>query len=186
MKKLSIILICLACMVLNSGCGTIYDAAVDERNVKTIASDTKIKSIILQKLMADEAIKSLDMTASCYNGRAYLVGEYEIIDQKNRAMAHANSVEGVRDLVTYLIPKKKKDTCTTTDNIATRLKIEKALIEDKEIWSTNIDVKVIQCETVVLWGLVGTQKEIDRAVAWAKAVQGVKTVKTLIRTNRQL
>ena len=61
---------------------------------------------------------------------------------------------------------------------------EKAkLVGDKEIWSTNIDIKSIQCK-VVLYGLVGTKKEINKAIAQAKSVEGVRGVKSFLKSTK--
>jgi hyperosmotically inducible protein len=43
-----------------------------------------------------------------------------------------------------------------------------------------MDVKTMQC-TVVLWGLVGSKAEVDKAVGHAKSVEGVKQVKSFLR-----
>ena len=173
----------LMCLFFMSGCG-IYDAVVDERPITTIASDTGIKGKILKKLVESKEISALDMTASCYNGHAYLVGEYEKPEQKSKAIAIAKSVEGVKDVTTYFVEKKDSESCGMTDNAATTLKVKTALVADKEIWSTNIDIKTIQCKTVVLWGLVGRKSEISKAIGHAKKVEGVSKVKSLLKATQ--
>lgn len=170
---------------LNSGCGTIYGAAVDERPLDTIVSDTSIKTKIVAKFVEDEAIKALDFRVSSYNGHVYLIGEYEKTSQMNQAITLAKSVEGVKDMTTYLVPKKKTDTCGVTDNAAITLKVKTALVKDKEIWSTNIDVATIQCTTVVLWGLVGKKEEIARAKDHANEIDGVKEVLSFIKATQR-
>ena len=47
----------------------------------------------------------------------------------------------------------------------------------------DIDIKTIQCKTVVLWGLVGAKKEIDKAIDHAN-VTGVTEVKSLLRATQ--
>jgi hyperosmotically inducible protein len=164
-----------------SGCGTIYSAAVDERNVSTIANDTTIKGEIVKKFIDDDQIKSLYISTGCYRGHVYLVGEYEKAIQKDRAIQIAKGVEGVKSVTTYLLPKKKGDLCGTDDNLKIAGKVKVKLIEDKDIWSTNIDVKSVQCN-VVLYGLVGSQNEINKAIAHAKSVDGVRGVKSFLKS----
>ena len=55
-----------------------------------------------------------------------------------------------------------------------------ALIKDKEIWATNINVEAVQCH-IVLLGIVGSQKEINRAVDHARKVENVRSVKSYLR-----
>jgi len=178
MKKI-IIIPFLIFLLAVSGCGTIYSTAVDERNVSTIASDTAIKGEIVKKFYDDDKIKSLDISTGCYRGHVYLVGEYDTVDQKNRAIKIAKSVEGVKHVTTYLLPKKKGDPCGTDENLEIVGKVKAKLVGDKDIWSTNIDIKSIQCQ-VVLYGLVGSKKEINKAIAHAKSVEGVRGVKSFL------
>jgi hyperosmotically inducible protein len=170
-------------LFIASGCGTIYSAAVDERNVSTIASDTSIKGEIVKKFIDDDQIKSLDISTGCYRGHVYLVGEYDKAVQKERAIKIAKSVEGVKSVTTYLLPKKKGDLCGTDENLAIAGKVKVKLIGDKDIWSTNIDVKSVQCN-VVLYGLVGLKTEINKAIAHAKSVDGVRSVKSFLKSTK--
>jgi hyperosmotically inducible protein len=54
---------------------------------------------------------------------------------------------------------------------------------DKEIWSTNVEVKAVQCR-VVLLGIVGSAAEAGKAEAHAKAVSGVRSVQSYLRTTK--
>ncbi len=86
--------------------------------------------------------------------------------------------------ITYFVAKKESESCGLTDNTAITLKVKTALVKDKEIWSTNIDIKTIQCKIVVLWGLVGTKTEINKAISHAKSVKGVMQVKSLLKATQ--
>jgi hyperosmotically inducible protein len=180
MKTIIKIIACFIFLFTVFGC-TVYKAAVDERHVGTIASDTVIKGKILKKFFEDDKIKLLDISTGCYRGHVYLVGEYDDAAQKDRAIKIANGVEGVKSVTTYLVPKKKDDLCGLDDNLKIDGKVKAKLIEDKNIWSTNIDVKSVQCH-VVLYGLVGSKAEIDKAVAHAKSVSGIRGVTSLLES----
>jgi len=179
MKKIVKIIPFFIFLLAVTGCGTIYSTAVDERDMSTISSDTKIKGTIVKKFYDDDKIKSLDISTGCYRGHVYLVGEYDTADQKNRAIKIAKCVESVKNVTTYLLPKKKGDPCGTDENLEIVGKVKAKLVGDKEIWSTNIDIKSIQCR-VVLYGLVGSKKEINKAIAHAKSVEGVRGVKSFL------
>jgi len=167
MKNYFAAILCLALLVMGYGCTTLYSAAVDERNVRTVAGDTKIKAIILDAFIQDDTVKTFDIDIACYYGHVYLIGEYDAEKQKNRAVEIAGDVEGVKDVTTYLIKKKKGDPCGTTDNLAIKAKVKAKLIKDGDIWSTNVDLTVVQCN-VVFVGLVGSNKEIEKTIAHAK------------------
>lgn len=182
MKKHIVIIHFLLLLVI-VGCGTLYGVAVEERKPGTIAADAKIAAAIQKKFLEDSDVKALDISAYCYNGNVYLVGEYDRSPQKERAITIAKGIEGVRSVRTYILPKKKGDKCGTSDNLAIRGKVDAKLVADKDIWSTNIDIKVVQCH-VVLLGIVKTSGEITKATAHAKSVAGVRTVTSYLKSIR--
>ena len=182
MKKYNAVIIFLLLLII-AGCSTIYGVAVEERKATTIAADTKITTTIQSRFVEDNDVKALDISPYCYNGNVYLVGEYAKESQKERAISIAKAVEGVTSVHTYILPKKKDDKCGTSDNLAIRGKVDAKLVADKDVWSTNIDIKVVQCN-VVLLGIVKTGKEITRAIAHARSVEGVRSVKSFLKSTR--
>lgn len=184
MKRLLVpvfVLAVLACTVLLQGC-TVYKAAVDERNVGTIASDEKITLLIKKEFLNDDSVKYLDYDVASYHGHVFIMGEYESRAQADQAIALARSVEGVRKVSTYLLPKRENDACGTFDSLELEASIKKRLIEDKDIWSTNVDVYMVQCNAVLV-GIVGSTAERNRAIAHAKSVAGVRSVKSFLKVN---
>lgn len=172
----------LALGLFANGC-TVYDVAVEERNVGDYANDEKIAFLIEKDFLADDLVKYMDFDASSYEGLVYIVGEYESRAQVNRAVEIAKSVDGVRSVTTYLLPKRADDSCGTTDNLELYAKIKNLLVQDKDIWSTNVEIKTVQCN-VVLLGIVGSAAERDRIIAHAKSVGGVRSVKSFLRIKR--
>ncbi len=180
MKKFLTLILFLAMIPMINSCGTIYGAAVDERNISAIASDHNIKANILKKYADDELVGVLDFSVSSYMGHVYLIGEYENQAQKDRAVKLARSEKGVTGLTTYLLPENPKSACGTAQNLDLTVKVKAKLIGDKDIWSTNVDVKTIQCITV-LWGIVGSETEISKVISHAKSVEGVSNVKSFLK-----
>ena len=175
--------------LLSSGCSTIYTTAadqiyataVDQRDVNTILNDTTIKLTIVNKFYDDDSINSLNLSIGCYKSHVYLVGEYDKDIQKTHAIETAESIEGVKSVTTYLVSKNKDDICRVDDNIRLIVKAKAKLIKDKEIWSTNIDVTSVQCH-IVLYGLVASEIKIKKAIAHAKSVEGVRSVKSFLKS----
>ncbi|EGB16040.1 transport-associated protein [Pseudodesulfovibrio mercurii] len=176
------LLMLLALGLFANGC-TVYDVAVEERNVGDYANDEKIAFVIEKDFLADDLVKYMDFDASSYEGLVYIVGEYESRAQVNRAIEIAKSVGGVRSVTTYLLPKKENDTCGTTDNLNLYAKVKSLLVDDKDIWSTNVEIKTVQCN-VVLLGIVGSAAERDKIIAHAKSVPGARSVKSFLRIKR--
>ena len=78
MKNYFAAILCLAFLVMAYGCTSL----MDERNVRTIAGDTKIKVLILDAFIQDDTVKTFDIDVACYYGHVYLIGEYDAEKQK--------------------------------------------------------------------------------------------------------
>jgi hyperosmotically inducible protein len=92
----------------------------------------------------------------------------------------AREVGGVRKVSVVPFPKRDDPACGTTDDLALYAKIKAALVEDRDVWSTQVDVKLVQCNAVVL-GLVKSRNDADRILGHVNEVSGVRTVQNLMR-----
>ncbi len=183
MKKLLAIMAILLVAAISTGCTTIYKTAVDERDISTIASDTKIKASIVKAYADDENLKVLDFFVGVYNSEVYLVGAYKSTAQRDKAISIARNTENVKKVETYMIPAVENHPCTTKVNLGITANIKAAMAKDSDIWSTNVDVKTVQCN-VVLVGFVGTQLEVKKAIEHAKAADKVRDVKSYLKAAR--
>lgn len=164
------------------GCA-VYKTAVDERSVGSIVKDETISARLQVKFLEDKTVSYLNISPLSYEGHVYLVGEYGSEAERDRALALAKAEDGVRGVTAFLLPKKKDDLCGITDNLEKKARVTQLLIADQDIWSTTINVEVVQCR-VVLLGIVGSRKEIDKAVAHAESVPGVREVKSFLKARR--
>ncbi|NDV18616.1 BON domain-containing protein [Pseudodesulfovibrio sp. JC047] len=177
-----ILMLTIAFGAVLQGCA-VYDVAVEERNASQWADDKSISFVIEKEFLADDMVKYLDFDAYSYEGHVYIIGEYESRAQVDRAVQIAKATEGVKTVTTYVLPKRAHDYCGTTDSLDIYAKLKEKLIRDKDIWSTNIEFEVVQCN-VVLVGLLGSSGEISRAIGHAKSVPGVRNVKSFLKVKR--
>lgn len=182
MKLVVLMLLAVIGLSFAQGC-TVYKAAVDERSMGQLYDDEAITFEMERKFLADEVVKYLDFTAYSYLGHAYIVGEYENQAQIDRAKSIARGIAGVRTVTTYLLPKpKSKAACGTMAALEIGARVDKDLLADDTVYGTNVDTQVVQCN-VVLLGRVGSQAELNRAIAIAKKVPGVRSVKSFYRST---
>ena len=167
-------------LILLTGCGTVYKIAKDERSLGAQYQDERITTEIRQKFMNDDYVEYFDISTYCYKGNVYLVGEYDKVDQKVRAIMLAEQVEGVKSVTDHFLSKKNRDHCGSTDNLGLKARVRGVLIGDNDIESTNIEVKIVQCH-VILLGLVDESREIKEAIAHAKSVEGVRSVTSYLK-----
>lgn len=183
MLRTLVIICALLALPLLGGCGTIYKASVDQRDVGTFVDDGRIESTVRARFLQDDLVKLRDVSVNSYNGNVYLVGEFENDMQKRRAVKLTQGVEGVGRVTVVPFPKRDDPACGTADDLALYAKIKGRLVQDSEIWSTQVDIKVVQCN-VVLLGLVGGQRDVDAIVKHANSEEGVRTVQNLIKIRR--
>ncbi len=182
MKRFFALCVLTVLFVAASGCTTPYKVVMDERSVGSWADDEVVSTTVFKRFAEDDTVKALDISTYSYEGRVYLVGEYDSPAQKSRAVAIAKGVKGVKSVTSYLLPKPKVDFCGTTDNLVILAKVKTALIGADDIHSTNVDVKVVQCR-VVLLGIVASRAEAERAVAVARGVEGTRGVTSYLRAK---
>jgi hyperosmotically inducible protein len=182
MKQLLIALALAVLFVAATGCTTPYKVAMDERSVGSWADDEVIEATVFKRFAEDDTVKALDISTYSYEGRVYLVGEYDSAAQKSRAVTIAKGVKGVKSVTPYLLPKPKTDFCGTTDNLSILARVKKGLIAADDVHSTNVDVKVVQCR-VVLLGIVASRAEAERAAAVARSVEGTRGVTSYLRAR---
>lgn len=172
-----IIVMAIVVPALN-GC-TVYNAARDERSVGTFIDDKKIAGKIKYALIRDEKVKGLDISVQVYEGRAYLVGVVENDTQKSRAVKIAKETDEVRSVSTYLLDKKAATVGKAVDDAAITAKVKAKMVADKEMKATQVNVETVLGH-VVLLGIVGSQKDADKAVRFARSVEHVRKVKNFI------
>jgi hyperosmotically inducible periplasmic protein len=179
------LMLCLACLLLPvlGGCGTAYRAAVDERDLGTFVDDGRIESSVRARIINDDLVLLRDLSVNSYLGTVYLVGEFDSDRQKLRAVKLAREVSGVRRVSVVPFEKRDDPDCGTTDNLALYARIKAALVEDTTIWSTQVDVKTVQCNAVIL-GLVASQRDADKIVRHVNEAEGVRSVQNLLRIVR--
>jgi len=180
MKRFLIFSLCLVVFAATTGCGLVYDLVVDPRGMGTISKDNDIVAAIQAELLDDGSVSLLDVTPFCYDGDVYMVGEYVNEDQKTRILEIAAVVEGVRMVTPYLFPPMESVSCGITDNLRIEDQVREELTEDATLWSTRVEVRVVQCR-VVLLGVAASLSEADKFVERAKRVKGARSVESFIK-----
>jgi hyperosmotically inducible protein len=181
MRNFFIVASCIIIIAMTYGCTASPAVTGEEEFVRSFAGDKKIMSTILKKFLADDLVRNLNITPRCYNGHAYLVGEYETEKQKERAVEIAKGIEGVKVLETYLLPKKKDDPCKPEDNLRITSEVKALIAGDRKIWSKSLSIVTAQCN-VVLMGFVGKQTDIQKVIEHAKRVEGVRSVQSYLKS----
>jgi hyperosmotically inducible protein len=173
----------LLVFLLFAGC-TVYDTVIRERNAETYARHEITEAKIRAKFIEDPSVKAMDVSVYVYGNKAFLVGEYDSPYQRDRATMLAGSATGVKSVTAYLLPAVKDDRCKPADNSRITQEVKAKIIRDSGIWSSNVDVKSVHCNAVLL-GVVGSEKQIGKAVDHAFSISGVKGVKSFLMSAQE-
>lgn len=161
------------------GCGKAVDgtgAVAPGTTVGTEIDDSVITSNVRAVLLGDADVKSFDFKVETRKGEVLLSGFVDNQMQLDRATAATRAVAGVKAVQNNVILKgapttvgKKVDAGIITS------KVKAALLGDPGVKSFDIAV-VTRDDEVLLTGFVDNQIQMDRAVAIARAVEGVRLV----------
>lgn len=161
------------------GCGKAVDSAgmaLPSTTVGTEIDDSVITSNVKAVLLGDPDIKSFDFKVETRKGEVLLSGFVDNQAQLDRATAASRAVEGVKAVQNNVILKgaptsvgKKVDAGIITS------KVKAALLGDPGVKSFDIAV-VTRNDEVLLSGFVDNQIQMERAVAIARGVEGVRLV----------
>jgi len=152
--------------------------------VGTQVDDTVITSRVKSALLADPAIKRLDLQVETRKGTVQLSGFVDSQAQIDQALAVTRSVAGVTEVENGVTLKGAPGTMGTRfDDATVTGRVKTALLADPDIKSFDISVLTSQGE-VQLTGFVDNQGQIDRATQIARATEGASSVKSELRIKQ--
>lgn len=161
-----------------TGCNRVepVPATASPTTVGTELDDTVITTRVKSALLADQDIKGFDIKVETRKGMVLLSGFVDNQSQIDRVMSVTRIVEGVRDVENRMTLKDGAATIGNKldDGIVTT-KVKSALLADASIKSAQIAVVTRKGE-VQLSGFLDNQIQIDRAIAVAGAIEGVRKV----------
>jgi osmotically-inducible protein OsmY len=138
-------------------------------------------------LLTSEGTPGMSVNVDTVDGRVTLHGTVATADEKARAEAETRKVEGVREVRNLLqvVPETKKDAVKASD-AEIKDRVDKALEADKTLADSSIDVESVNNGVVLLEGKATTLDDHLRAIECARAVPGVKQVKSEVTSPDRL
>lgn len=150
-------------------------AAGEERGVGGAMTDTKIQAEIDGYYLNKGVDIFRDITVTVHEGRVDLTGKVKNPEEQVEAVRLAWQASGVRQVIDDI---QVTDKSTLVDygrdvRIATTLRAQ--LLFDGSIRNINYSVDVVNA-TIYLMGIAQNQAELDRVIAHARDIGGVKKV----------
>ncbi len=169
---------CSVQSAVRKGVETIYKASVDERSLGHIITDKKLSSLIMAELVKDDMTNILDITAECYFGYPFIVGECNNLEEAQRALEIARRITE-KEPIPFLLKKGAGEDCNPAMNLKISTEVKARLLADKKIFATNVVVKSVQCQAVLL-GVLGSKEAILASIDHSEKVDGVKSVHSFL------
>lgn len=174
-------LLLVAIGIALSGCTTAlfvaYDVVTDERSVETQANDAGTANTIRGELLQVGLEEFLAVDVHVHRSLVVLAGVVEPGSVAGaRAVAIARRTPGVRRVETHFLPNRVSylgDTGIKT-TFLTRI------VLDMDLRTAQVDLSVINGH-VILAGVVDGRPRIQAIVRHARAVEGVKVVKSYLQ-----
>lgn len=190
MKILQVSFLCVvallaACSPIGAGVGAgavVGVGALQERGLKSAATDTGLKLAISQRLLADRFQLFTKVTATVVEGRAMLTGAVQTQKSRNRAQALAAQVGGVREILNEIQVTPGGDIFDYGHDAGITAKLRAEIFNDPEIRDINYVVETVN-SVVYLMGIARTEKEMTRMIDHARDVAGVKRVVSHVLTQ---
>ena len=154
---------------------TAYETAMDERTTKQQMLDAILAGHAQAELYKHKEIRANQITAHCYFGKIYLVGEYESQEQLRRIYECMDKVENKRAVVSRLYLKEEQAEQDFLETQTMYAELRAQLTADFEVTSSPVDVEIVQGD-IVLLGVISEKKERDRIMAHALSTHGVNRV----------
>ncbi len=156
---------------------SIYGVARDERSPADILFDNAISTKIKAELLQKNGELGLKVKVYCFLQGVTLLGQLSDEEFKAFAVATAWEAQGVRAVSTHWVAPYGRNTTVEDMQVAAELRL--ALVADKDLSATQIEMEVFTGH-VFLLGLVRSRQDVERAVAHAQAVKGASEVHSLL------
>ena len=183
-RSLPLLACCTAVAALLSGCaGMVVGAgatagvsAVQERGVSGTIDDTKIRTDINAAWLKADTQMFRKVDLNIYEGRVMLTGIVLTSAQRDEAVRLTWQVAGVREVLNEIkINGEGQPILDLTHDTWIQEKLQTKLLFDKNVRNINYVLDVVD-SVIYIMGLAQDQAEMDRVIAQASDISGVKRV----------
>ena len=162
-------------MVVGAG-STAGVAGAQERGFSGTLDDTKIRADINSAWINKDADMFRKVDLSIYEGRVMLTGIVVKEVQRDDAVRLTWQAAGVREVINEIqVNASGQDFTDYTHDTWIQQKLQTLLLFDKDVKNVNYVIDVVGGVIYIL-GLAQDQAELDRVIAQASDISGVKRV----------
>lgn len=168
------------CVALGIGAAVSgVSAARQERTFGRAIDDVRVKAAIQTQMEQDKAGAFLNVSVTVIEGRVLLTGRVDDPEQRLAATRAAWAIEGVLRVNNEIEVTDEVGWLERPKDIWIRTQLATVLLADKSIKDVNYTIDVVN-GVVYLTGVAQDKAELDRAIADAQSLDGVKRVENYV------
>ena len=168
---------CVAPLVVG-GAGALWTHAAEDRGIGGAMSDQLLRYKLNKAL--DEGLTNFDgIELTVYKSRVLLTGVAASEQIKQEAVRITSIVPGVRDVIDGMNTKAESGFGEYSRDGWITTKLKAALYADEDVVAPNYVIRTFD-KTVYIFGTAQTQQEVQKVVAHAFDIKGIRRVVPLI------
>jgi osmotically-inducible protein OsmY len=150
-------------------------SASEERGIGGTVHDTEIEAEINAAWFKKDVKMFQDVELRVLEGRVMLTGKIDNTAERDAAVQLAWQQNGVREVIDEIQITTEMGLVDYSRDVRIANTLRAKMLFDRDIMSINYDV-VVDNGVIYLLGIAQSKDEIDRVIAYARAIDGVRRV----------
>lgn len=172
------------CVPLVAGAGgAAMVGAAQERGLEQAVDDNEIAFEINRKLLAKDSSLYRGVSTQVRKGRVLLTGTVPKAEDRVAVTRIVWSIGGVKEVINELNVGESGSFAQSMSDTSISTKLRTRLLGDKNVSSINYSIETVR-GTVYLMGTALSQAELDRVIAHARDISGVRNVVSYVEVKK--
>ena len=155
--------------------GTGVSVALDPRTLGTQIDDSIMQKTLTAKILAKDKNYFLSVKSKVLDGRIFLTGKVDKIEEKLQITKIAWETKGTRSVRNDIKIKEEFNFKQSAKDILITTQLRTALIVNKNIKATNYQIDTYK-KKIYVYGIAQTSEEKDLVISEAKEILDVENV----------
>lgn len=169
-------------LVIGAG-GAAAVGASQERGLEQAVDDNQIAFEINRKLLAEDSSLYRGVSTQVQKGRVLLTGSVPKAEDRITVTRIVWTIGGVKEVINELRVGEKGGFSQSVSDTTISTKLRTRLTADRNVSGINYSIETVN-GTVYLMGTALNQAELDRVIAHARDISGVRNVVSYVEVKR--
>lgn len=169
-------------LVIGAG-GAAAVGASQERGLEQAVDDNQIAFEINRKLLAEDSSLYRGVSTQVQKGRVLLTGSVPKPEDRITVTRIVWTIGGVKEVINELRVGEKGGFSQSVSDTTISTKLRTRLTADRNVSGINYSIETVN-GTVYLMGTALNQGELDRVIAHARDISGVRNVVSYVEVKR--